>query len=270
MQNKHIGFIGCGKMASAIIQGLIKNKFIKSSYISETQTNSLTLEEKSKQLGIKIGLDNQELVKNSDVIILAVKPSQVLDILAEINSYITNDKLVISIAAGVTLNTLEKQLPQNTRVIRVMPNTPALIGEGMSGIVLGKFARKDDEEYVKSLFATIGKYVVVNKEAQIDIVTAISGSGPAFFYKIINDIAKAGEKLGLDYEKSLLLSIQTAIGSAKMALNREKSMEELISNVATKGGCTRVGVDSMEEFDTEKIFFEIIKKTTQKASELGK
>ena len=270
MQNKHIGFIGCGKMASAIIQGLIKNEFIQASDICATQTNSLTLEEKSKQLGIKIGLDNKELVKHSDVIILAVKPSQVLDILSEINPYITNDKLVVSIAAGITLNTLEKHLSQNTRVIRVMPNTPALVGEGMSGIALGKYAIKDDEEYIKSMFATIGKYVVVDKEAQIDIVTAISGSGPAFFYKIINDIAKAGEKLGLDYEKSLLLSIQTAIGSAKMALNRDTSMEELSSNVATKGGCTRVGVDSMEEFDTEKIFFEKIKNTTQKASELGK
>ena len=104
----------------------------------------------------------------------------------------------------------------------------------------------------------------------MDIVTAISGSGPAFFYKVMNDIALAGEKLGLDYEKSLLLSIQTAIGSAKMALNREISMEELISNVATKGGCTRVGVDTMIEKDMENIFSEVISKTTQKACELGK
>ena len=104
----------------------------------------------------------------------------------------------------------------------------------------------------------------------MDIVTAISGSGPAFYYKVINDIARAGEKLGLDYEKSLLLSIQTAIGSAKMALNREITMEELIANVATKGGCTRVGIDVMEEIKTDKIFDEVIEKTTKKANELGK
>ena len=104
----------------------------------------------------------------------------------------------------------------------------------------------------------------------MDIVTAISGSGPAFFYKVINDIARAGEKLGIDYDKALLLSIQTAIGSAKMALQREVSMETLISNVATKGGCTRVGVDKMEEINTEQIFYDVIKSTTQKACELGK
>ena len=114
------------------------------------------------------------------------------------------------------------------------------------------------------------EYIVVDNEAQIDIVTAISGSGPAFFYKVINEIARAGEKLGLDYEKSLLLSIQTAIGSAKMALHREITMEELIANVATKGGCTRVGVDCMEENNTEKLFYDVIKSTTDKAHALGK
>ena len=103
----------------------------------------------------------------------------------------------------------------------------------------------------------------------MDIVTAISGSGPAFFYKVINDIARAGEELGLDYEKALTLSIQTAFGSAKMAENRTVSMEELVSNVATKGGCTRVGVDFMEETKIDNILFEVIKNTTHRAKELG-
>ena len=151
-----------------------------------------------------------------------------------------------------------------------MPNTPALVGEGMSGMVGGKNAKKEDLEFIKELLSTIGKCIVVDNEAQIDIVTAISGSGPAFFYKVINEIARAGEKLGLDYEKSLLLSIQTAIGSAKMALHREIPMEELIANVATKGGCTRVGVDCMDENNTEKLFYDVIKSTTDKAHALGK
>ncbi len=150
-----------------------------------------------------------------------------------------------------------------------MPNTPVLVGEGMSGICGGKCTDNEDISFVKSLMEKIGRCIVVD-ESQIDIVTAISGSGPAFFYKVINDIARAGEKLGLDYEKSLLLSIQTAIGSAKMALNREISMEELVSNVATKGGCTRVGVDVLEKVDTEKIFYEVIKETAEKANALGK
>lgn len=265
-----IGFIGSGKMASAIIKGLIKTGFAKPEELIATQAETDGLEEKSKALGITIILDNKELAKNSEIIIIATKPSQAVDVLEEIKPYINPDKLIASIAAGVTTEKLQSHLPENTRVIRIMPNTPALVGEGMSGMVGGKFAKKEDLEFIYNLLSTIGKCIIVEDEAQIDIVTAISGSGPAFFYKVINEIARAGEKLGMDYEKALLLSIQTAIGSAKMALNREISMEELISNVATKGGCTRVGVDCMDEYNTEKVFYDVIKSTTEKACQLGR
>jgi pyrroline-5-carboxylate reductase len=119
------------------------------------------------------------------------------------------------------------------------------------------------------MLMAIGNCIVLDSEEQMDIVTAISGSGPAFYYKVINDIAKAGEKLGMDYNKALLLSIQTAIGSAKMALQREIPIEQMIANVATKGGCTRVGIDCMEELNTEEIFYNVIKNTAKKAHELG-
>lgn len=269
MKKYNIGFIGCGKMAGAIIRGLIKSGFAEPSKLLATQAETEGVEEKSKEMGIEIILDNKELVKRSDVIVIAVKPNQAGGVLEEIHPFLTPEKLLVSIAAGVTTKFLESKLPDNTRVVRVMPNTPALVGEGMSGICGGKFAKDEDLEFIKDMLSAIGKCIIVN-EAQIDIVTAISGSGPAFFYKVINDIARAGEKLGLEYEKSLLLSIQTAIGSAKMAMNRAISMEELISNVATKGGCTRVGVDCMEVFDTEKIFYDVIKSTTDKAHALGK
>ena len=268
MRNK-IGFIGSGKMASAIIKGLIKADFSKPEDIIATQTKQIGLAEKSKALGVKIILDNKEAVKNSDVIFIATKPNQVVDVLKEISPFIDESKLIVSIAAGVTLKKLESNLPSNTRVIRVMPNTPALVGEGMSGMVGGSKAEKKDLEFIKNLLATIGKCVIADNESQLDIVTAISGSGPAFFYKVINEIARAGEKLGMDYDKALLLSIQTAIGSAKMALNRDISMEQLISNVATKGGCTAVGVDCMNEYNTEKLFFDVIESTTKKAHALG-
>ena len=220
-------------------------------------------------MGVKVILDNKELVKNSDIIFIATKPNQVFGVLNEIKDFITSEKLVVSIAAGITTEKLQNNLPDKTRVIRVMPNTPALVGEGMSGMTGGKFAQTSDIEYIQKLLSTIGKCIVVDNEAQIDIVTAISGSGPAFIYKVINDIARAGEKLGMDYDKALLLSIQTAVGSAKMALNRNVSMEQLIKNVATKGGCTAVGVDCMLENNTEKIFYDVIKNTTKKAHELG-
>ena len=269
MESFNIGFIGSGKMASAIIKGLIKSGFAKPENLIATQAETEGVEEKSKDLGIRIILDNKPLLEKSDIIFIATKPNQVEGVLKEISPLITADKLVVSIAAGVTTGFIESNLPAGTRVIRVMPNTPALVNEGMSGICGGKSAKADDLEYIQKMLSTIGKCIIVD-ESQIDIVTAISGSGPAFFYKVINDIARAGEKLGLDYEKSLLLSIQTAIGSAKMALNRTVSMEELISNVATKGGCTRVGVDCMEEEKSEKLFFDVIKSTTEKAHALGK
>ena len=269
MESFNIGFIGSGKMASAIIKGLIKSGFAKPENLIATQAETEGVEEKSKDLGIRIILDNKPLVEKSDIIFIATKPNQVEGVLKEISPLITADKLVVSIAAGVTTGFIESNLPTGTRVIRVMPNTPALVNEGMSGICGGKSAKADDLEYIQKMLSTIGKCIIVD-ESQIDIVTAISGSGPAFFYKVINDIARAGEKLGLDYEKSLLLSIQTAIGSAKMALNRTVSMEELISNVATKGVCTRVGVDCMEEEKSEKLFFDVIKSTTEKAHALGK
>ena len=150
-----------------------------------------------------------------------------------------------------------------------MPNTPAVYGEGMSGILQGKYATKEDIENIQKLMSTMGKTIIVDNEEQMNIVTAISGSGPAFFYKIINDIALAGEKLGLEYEKSLLLSIQTALGSAKMALNRDKKMEDLIASVATKGGCTEVGIKTMQELGFEEKLYSVIEKTTKKAKELG-
>lgn len=269
MKNYNIGFIGCGKMAGAIIKGIIKSGFISSDKVLASKSSPDKLKEVSENLGVEVILDNKALVQKSDIIFIAVKPNQVENVLNEIKSQITPEKLIVSVAAGVTTSFIEGILPVNARVIRVMPNTPVLVNEGMSGICAGKWVKEDDMSYICPLFETIGKCIIVD-ESQIDIVTAISGSGPAFFYKVINDIALAGEKLGLEYEKSLLLSIQTAIGSAKMALNRDIPMEELINNVATKGGCTRVGVDTMLESDTQKIFYDVINATAIKAKNLGK
>lgn len=266
---KRIGFIGSGKMAGAIIRGLLNSGMIESENIIATQAADNNVEEKSARLGVKVITDNKFLVQKSDIIFIAVKPIQVIPVLNEISSLISNDKLIISVAAGITTTKIEQNLPSNSKVVRVMPNTPALIGEGISGIFGGINTTKEDIDSVVKILSSIGKCIVLDKEAQMDIVTAISGSGPAFYYKFINEIAHAGEQLGLSYEQALLLSIQTAIGSAKMALNRDKSMEELISNVATKGGCTRVGIDKMEEMNIETLLYEVIKNTTMKAKELG-
>lgn len=265
MKKYNIGFIGSGKMAGAIIKGVVKSGFCNPENIIASKSSPENLEVVSKELGVKVILDNKEVTQKSDVVFLGVKPNQIKAVLDEVKAF-ASGKLFVSLAAGVSSSFI-KEILTDSRVIRVMPNTPVLVNEGMVGICEG--GTDEDLEFVQSLFDSIGKSVVV-EENQIDIVTAISGSGPAFFYKVMNDIARAGEKLGLDYEKALLLSIQTALGSAKMALNREISMEELISNVATKGGCTRVGVDTMIEENAETMFYDVVKNTAKKAEELGK
>ncbi len=266
--NKKIGFIGCGKMASAIIGGVLASNFTKAEFLQASELDEEKAKEKSADLGIKVITNNSEIVSTSDVIFVSTTPNFVEGVLNEIKPYLTEDKLVVSIAAGVTTNFIQSIIGEK-RVVRVMPNTPALVLEGMSGVAGGKFATSDDVQFVVELLSNIGKAIEV-EESQIDIVTAISGSGPAFYYKVINEIARAGEKLGMDYEKALTLSIQTAIGSAKMLLNSDKSAEDLIASVATKGGCTRVGVDFMDEVNTSDIFYNLIDKTAAKAHALGK
>ena len=263
-----IGFIGCGKMARAIIKGMINSNFISSELISASEINEDLAVAKSKELGVKVICSNIEIAKNSDIIFLAVKPNIVRDVLEEIKSGLTEEKLVVSIAAGVKLETMEN-IVTNIPVIRVMPNAGLLVSEGMCCIAKGKSATDKDVEIVYDLLSKMGKCLIL-KEDKMDIVTAISGSGPAFFYKSIHEMALAGEKLGLDYKKSMILAAQTAVGSAKIMLKSDLHPQKLIDNISTKGGCTEVGVSVMNEADTEKLFFDVIHQTTKKATDLGK
>ena len=267
--NKKIGFIGCGKMASAIIKGVLSSCMSKSLEIKGSEVNREIAELAASRLKIPVISDNRIIVKESDVVVIATKPNYVQGVLEEIQSELTEDKLVVSIAAGVSTKKISKIIGKH-RVVRVMPNTPALVKEGMSGVCRGEFATEEDVEFVMEMLSSIGECIEVS-ETQIDVVTAISGSGPAFFYKVIEDMARAGEKLGLEYEKSLLLATQTAIGSARMIENRgEIPVQTLIDNVATKGGCTFVGISVMNEQNSENLFFDVIEKTAVKANELGK
>ena len=263
---KKLGFIGCGEMASAIIKGLLNSGFTNITDILASTHTDKSASDRSKVLKITVITNNKEVAKNSEIIILATKPNQIKNVLNEIKEEI-NGKLVVSIAAGVKTSNIE-EIVDKSPVVRVMPNTPMLVGEGMCGICLGKLSTEKEEKFVTDMLSQVGKVITV-PENQIDIVTAISGSGPAFFYQIFEDMAQAGVKLGMDYEKALMLAIQTAIGSAKMTLNRTKTVPELVASVATKGGCTEVGVNTMKELNSTKLFEEIIKNTAQKASELG-
>jgi len=261
---KQTGFIGCGKMAGAIISA-IKNEY----KVVGSEYNEEIAKAASDKLGIEVYSDNKKLASESDIIFIATKPNQEIPVLEEIKNVITAEKLVVSICAGVTIQKIENVI-KNARVIRVMPNTPALVKLGMFGICAGTKATEKDVEFIENLLSQIGKCISVT-EPQMDIVTAISGSGPAFFYQVIEDMARAGEKLGLEYEKSLTLATQTALGSAQMIFSRgETPVQTLIDNVATKGGCTFVGIQEMKKYDSSKVFFDVIDKTTRKANELGK
>ena len=192
---KKLGFIGCGEMASAIINGLINSKFIDNSEILASTFTEKSANLRKEELKIEVLTNNKHVAENSEIIILATKPKQIENVLKEIKEEI-NGKLVISIAAGVKTSKIESFIDKSP-VIRVMPNTPMLVSEGMCGICLGKLATEKEEKIVTEMLSKVGKVITV-PENQIDVVTAISGSGPAFFYQIFEDIAQAGVKLGMN------------------------------------------------------------------------
>lgn len=256
-------------MASAIISGILASGKGSEFEIIGSEVSDEIAKSSSGRLGITVLSDNKTLARSSDIIFIATKPNIVTEVVDGIKDCLTDDKLVVSIAAGVCTEKIEAIIPEN-RLIRIMPNTPALVKLGMFGVCKGTKAQDDDLNLIEELLSVLGKCITV-EESQIDIVTAISGSGPAFFYQVIEDMARAGEKLGLDYEKSLILAAQTALGSAQMVFDRgQTSVQTLIDNVATKGGCTFVGISEMKEQHSGKLFYDVIEKTAQKASALGK
>ena len=264
--NNNIGFIGAGKMASAIINGMIKSDFLPCDSIFIFDTNHDVMKYTSKNLKVTPVESLEELLETCPTIVIATKPFVIDTVLDSIKELIRNH-LVISILAGVSTQKIEKAL-EKTRIIRVMPNTPALVNEGMSAVCKGKYAYDKDIEFALNLFSSIGKAIKV-EEKYIDLITAISGSGPAFYYNIIEKIALAGKKLGLDYDTALTLACQTALGSAKMIFETPDSVEELIRNVTTPGGCTEVGNNVLNNSNIEEILFKTVKRTMEKAKSLG-
>lgn len=262
-----IGFIGGGKMASAILKGIINSGWCKSDEIIVSDKNEEALKLIKENYNVNITVNNNEVLKSAKIVLFAVKPFVIRDIMDEIKEDITQNHIILSIAAGISINSIEEILGK-IPVIRIMPNTPALVNEGMSAICKGHFADDKHAKIAEEIFNSVGK-VINSEEKYIDIITAVSGSSPAFYYYFINEIAKAGEKLGLDYKTCLKLSAQTAYGSAKMVLESGIEPEQLIINVTTPGGCTAVGNEVLKEYKTSDIIFETIEKTAKKAFELG-
>lgn len=263
---KKIGFIGAGKMATAIIKGVIASENFKREDVFAYDINCDVLKNMQNSLGINVTTEIEEIVKNVDIVVVSTKPFVFNDVVEKIKNII-GDKLLVSILAGVSTKKYEENI-ENVRIIRVMPNTPALVKEGASAICKGKNASEQDADFVLNLFSKLGTAIKI-EEKYIDIVTAISGSGPAFYYYFIEEIARAGEKLGLDYETCLKLSAQTAKGSAQMILEGTDTPKQLIINVTTPKGCTAVGNEVLKNHKVDEILMETIEKTMEKAHALG-
>lgn len=264
--NVKLGVIGCGKMASAILTGVFKNKFLnpENIFLYDVDLNASKL--LSEKFGFKIVDSIENIVDISDVILLAVKPFKIDDVMNVIKKNYKNN-LILSILAGVKLKKYMSYI-DNIKVIRIMPNTPALVNEGMSSVCASDDIDSGDVEFALNFMGNCGKVIKISEE-KIDIITALSGSGPAFYFKIIEEFAKCASKLGLNFDEAMLLASQTALGSAKMLIENNFDAETLIKNVTTPGGCTAVGNDVLNSSNISNILYDTLSKTAKKASELG-
>ena len=262
-----VGFIGAGRMGSALVRsfldaGALKARDIVASDKDESKLRALA------GLGVATTSDNGEVAKKADTIFLAVKPGEVSKVLDEIKDLV-GEKLIVAIAAGIPTKLIEGKLGSKVRVGRVMPNMPCAVGEGATAYCLGKNASKRDEEVVKKLFGSVGIAVEL-KERYLDVVTGLSGSGPAYFYLIIKALADAGVKEGLSRDVAEKLAAQTAKGAGAMVLKSGKTPDELIDMVRSPGGTTAEGLKAMEERKVAEAMIETVKAATKKARELAK
>ncbi|MCX5716681.1 MAG: pyrroline-5-carboxylate reductase, partial [Candidatus Omnitrophica bacterium] len=231
---RKIGISGCGNMGSAIVHKIVGLGIIS---VFDTNKGKLKTVTSIDKKSIKSASDNKKLARSVDVLILAVKPKDITVVLDDIRDELPPRTLLISIAAGVTTKFIEKQLGKKIAIIRVMPNMPALIGAGISAICKGTFAVKKDIAEAKALFLKLGQVVEV-KEDLMDAVTAISGSGPAYFFYLTEVLTTAGIGLGLDKETAHKLAVETAFGSAKLLKETGEKAGALRARVTSKGGTT--------------------------------
>lgn len=259
-----IGFIGGGNMAEAMIKGMLQSN-IKDIIVSEPRQerrNYLT-----KTYGVRTIYNNIQTVKESNIIILAVKPQNMEEVLNEIKETVTEEKLVVSIAAGITLSYLSSKLGKS-KIIRVMPNTPALVQEGMSVLSMQECIHEKEIEIVRSIFMSIGK-VLVLPEKYMDAVTALSGSGPGFLAYFLESMIEAGTKVGLDKSISNELAIQTFIGTAKL-LETGLQPSKLREMVTSPAGTTAEGLKVCEEKNLKDIIISVIEAAERRSKELGR
>jgi len=268
LKGKKIAIIGGGVMGGALAQGIISQSDVSPQSLTIADTDKVRLNELAGILKVSVTTDNREAMRGADVLLLAVKPQKMGEVLAGLDASLAQGITCITIAAGIATSFIEERLGKGVRVIRVMPNMPALIGEGAAALCRGSFATADDMKLAMQIFDAVGITVEV-KEELMDAVTALSGSGPGYAFFIIEAFAEAGVRMGFDWDVALKLISQSLIGSAKLCLKGEKHPSELRGMVATPGGTTLAGLKVLEDGGLKELIAAAVEAATKRSAELG-
>lgn len=263
-----IGFIGAGNMAYALISGLINNGF-SAQNIKVSDTNEVLLSQRQADFGVEVFTNNTQLARQCDVIVFAVKPQTLPTVCKELQAHITHKPLIISIATGAKSTSINHWLGGNTSIVRSMPNTPALLGKGATGMTANNAVTDEQKKITEQILGSVGQCFWVKNEEMLDAVTALSGSGPAYFFLMIESITNAGIALGLDEKTAKKLSIQTALGASMMANQSDDSVHELRTKVTSKNGTTQAAIESFQNQNFEAIISHAMRAAFDRAKEIG-
>lgn len=268
LRGRHLGFLGGGNMAAALIRGLLHSGSVTPDQILVSDVREERLTELRGTYGVQTTEDNVELVRSSDVHVVAVKPQIVDRILGTLSDGLREGNLVISIAAGVPIDAIEARLPASARVVRAMPNTAAIALAAATAIAPGAHATRDDLEIAKALFEAVGRCVVLD-ESLLDAVTGLSGSGPAYVMLIIDALADGGVKVGLARDTALLLAAQTVYGAAKLQLETGEHPGRLKDMVTSPGGTAIAGLHTLEAGGLRRTLMDAVEAAATRSAELG-
>jgi pyrroline-5-carboxylate reductase len=269
VKGKKVGFVGAGNMGEALIKGLVESSLVPADAIVIADSRAARAQQIAQQYGVRAAADNTALVRGADVVILAVKPQIMAPVLREIMPALTNRPLLVSIAAGVSTATILAVLGKYPRLIRVMPNTPALVLEGVTAIARSEELESDDLETAQEIFAAVGRVVVLEEEL-MDAVTGLSGSGPAYVAIVIESLADGGVKMGLDRVTAMTLATQTVLGAARLISETGVHPGALKDMVSSPGGTTIAGIAALEEGGIRTTFIRAVERATLRSRELGR
>src|ERR671919_1843149 len=268
MASRTLAFLGTGAMAEALIRGLLHAKTAQPGEIIATARRAERASEIARLYGVRTTLDNVAAAREAEVVILSVKPQAMGKLLIQIASAIDPRKLVISIAAGVPVAAIERKLGAGARIVRAMPNTPALVGRGACAIAAGEHATEEDLKVAASIFEAVGIATVV-EESLLDAVTGLSGSGPAYVFLVIEALSDAGVKVGLPRYTALKLAAQTVLGAAKLLIETGEHPGHLKDKVTSPGGTAIAGLHTREQGGLRTTLINAVEAATRRARELG-